>query len=436
MGAGAGDVRFARMADGRDIAYRVLVDGEGPVLLHTTSGPFPLDLLDEEPMYDLFLRTLGKCGRLVVFDKPSTGSSDPIDRDRDFLDQMADAHVAVLDAVDASAAWFVGSLWAVVARTMRSHPTRVLGAVLINPLSPGQFKRNVDSAINRERKSMGTDISPSRADDPTFVEWTQRAGRLGTSATEWAALLSADRKAVRRFVAEAEPIVHSPPVMLIRRRDAMKVATMEWWQGIFPDAECVTIEGADAGVMALDAGLVAELAASFISGEPIEALPQRELVAVLFTDLVESTLAAAANGDAVWRSTLDRYESNLQRVVQRHHGTVVKHTGDGALAILASGTEAVAAAIDLHGGTRDLGLEARTGIHVGEVEHRDDDIGGIAVHLAARTMGQAQPGEIMVTSSVVDTSIGGVHRFTERGPRDLKGVEQQWRLFAVDPNRL
>ena len=236
-------------------------------------------------------------------------------------------------------------------------------------------------------------------------------------------------------MAEAEPILHAPPVMLIRRRDAM-VATLEWWQGIFPDAECVTIEGADAGVMALDAGLVAELAAGFISGETIEALPRTRIVAVVFTDLVESTLAAAASGDAVWRSTLDRYEANLQRVVQRHHGTVVKHTGDGALAILASGTEAVAAAIDLHSCTRDLGLaRARSGIHVGEVEHRNDDIGGIAVHLAARAMGQAQPGEIMVTSSVVDTSIGGVHRFTNRGPRDLKGVEQQWQLFAVDPNR-
>ena len=173
----------------------------------------------------------------------------------------------------------------------------------------------------------------------------------------------------------------------------------------------------------------------FITGEPIETAPQRELVAVLFTDLVESTPAVAASGDSVWRSTLDRYEANLQRTIQRHHGTVVKHTGDGALATLASGTEAVAAAIDLHNSTRDLGLEGRTGIHVGEVEHRDGDIGGIAVHLAARVMSHAQPAEIIVTSSVVETSIGGAQRFSERGTRMLKGIERPWQLFTVDASR-
>lgn len=158
-------------------------------------------------------------------------------------------------------------------------------------------------------------------------------------------------------------------------------------------------------------------------------------MAVLFTDLVDSTPTVARSGDSVWRSTLDRYETNLQRTIRRHHGTVVKHTGDGALATLASGSDAVAAAIDLHNSTRDLGLEGRTGIHVGEIEHRDDDIGGIAVHLAARVMGQAQPGEIIATSTVVESSTGGTHRFSEYGNRTLKGIDTPWQLFAVDPNR-
>ena len=212
----------------------------------------------------------------------------------------------------------------------------------------------------------------------------------------------------------------------------MSLADLERWKGVFPDADTVTIEGADVGIPALDAGLVAELAAGFITGSPIKATVRRELVAVLFTDLVESTPNAAASGDSVWRSTLDRYEANLQRTIQRHHGRVVKHTGDGALATLASGSEAVAAAIDLHNSTHEQGLVGRTGIHVGEVEHRDDDIGGIAVHLAARVMGDAEPGEIIVTSSVVETSIGGAYRFSERGTRTLKGIERPWQLFTVD----
>ena len=185
------DVRFAQMADGREIAYRVMSDSAGPVILHTASGPFPVDLLDEDPMYDRFLRTLGGCGRLVLFDKPGIGSSDPVDRDRDLHDQMSEAYLGVLDAVNADAAWIVGSTLSAIATTMRAHPSRVLGAVLINPLSPDQFRNHFDSAIARDRVPQALDINPSRAGDPAFLEWSQRARRLGASATDLAALMSA-----------------------------------------------------------------------------------------------------------------------------------------------------------------------------------------------------------------------------------------------------
>ena len=190
-----GDVRFAQMAGGQEIAYRLVSEGDGPVILHTPSGPFPLDLLNEEPMYDLFLRTLSGSGRLVLYDKPGIGSSDPIDPDRDFLDQMADAHVAVLDAVGAEAAWIVGSTLSAIARTIQTHPARALGAVLINPLSPAQFQRGVDSAVERQRK-VRIELNPSRAGDPAFVDWLRRASRLGSSASEGAAFLSANRAAL------------------------------------------------------------------------------------------------------------------------------------------------------------------------------------------------------------------------------------------------
>jgi hypothetical protein len=285
----------------------------------------------------------------------------------------------------------VGSTPAAIASTIQAHAARVLGAVLINPMSPDQFERVADSAVERERKQMGGEIHPGRADDPVFLEWSRRASRLGASATEWAALLNASQEANKRFVAEAEPILDAPPILLVRRRDAMNVTALNRWTDIFPDAECVTVEGADAGVMALDAGLIAELAAGFITGAPIETPPQREFVAV---------------GDP--------------------HSTATKPT---------CSARSNATSIDLHHSTQDLGLDARTGIHVGEVEHRDDDIGGIAVHLAARVMGQAQPGEIIVTSTVVESSTGGTHRFSERGKRTLKGIDRPWQLFAVDPNR-
>ncbi len=314
---------------------------------------------------------------------------------------------------------------------MRTDPARVLGAVLINPLSPARFKRVIESSVERDRNPV-TDPFPSRAGDPVFADWLKRANRMGASATDLAAFVSAERVSLDRFFAAPSPVVDGPPTMLIRRRGAMSLDELQRWTTLFPGVECVTIEGADSGVMALDAGLVAELAAGFITGTPIEASAERRLVAVLFTDLVESTPTASTIGDAAWRSTLDRYEASVHATVQRHHGSVVKRTGDGALATFPSGSEAIAAAVELRNTTRDLGLEGRTGVHVGEVEVRGDDIGGIAVHLAARVMGEAGPGEIILTSTVADSSTGGAFSFTDRGVHTLKGLEQPRHLFAVD----
>lgn len=418
------------MADGTEVAYRVISGGDGPVIVHSTVGPWPLDLLREEPMYDRFLRTLSGYGQLVVYDRPGLGSSDPFDRDRDWLEQMSEACVAVLDAVGPEPAWLVGSALMEFATTIRAHPERVLGAVLINPLSTARFRQIVDSSVERDR-SPTMEPQLSRAGDPGFAEWLERANRLGASAADRAEFMSAQAMAVDRFFAEPEPILDGPPTMLIRRRDAMSLEEMEWWVNIFRDAECVTIEGADSGVMGLDAGLIAELAAGFITGTSVDASAERRLVAVLFTDLVDSTPTAAASGDAVWRATLDRYEANLHTTIQRHHGILVKHTGDGALATFPSGSEAIAAAIELRNTTRDLGLEGRTGIHVGEVEQRGEDIGGIAVNLAARVMGQADPGGIVTTAAVNDTTQGGRYSLEDLGSRTLKGIDGPCHLFTV-----
>ena len=220
-------------------------------------------------------------------------------------------------------------------------------------------------------------------------------------------------------------------MLLIRRREARDIAHQQWWNRIFPDAACVTIEGAAGAIAALAAGLVAELMVEFFTGERVAAPSERSLVAVLFTDLVDSTPTAAARGDAIWRSTLDSYEASLRRTIERHHGTVVKNTGDGALATFPSGSEAVAAAVGLRNATSDLGLEGRTGIHVGEVEQRGDDIGGIAVNLAARVMGEANPGDIVATSTVEQSTTGARFQFDDLGPRMLKGIDRPWQLFTV-----
>lgn len=387
-----------------------------------------MELLEEDPMYDHFLRALGQAGTLVLFDKPGLGASDPFDPDRDYYEQYADAYLAVLDALDARAAWLHSTLTlaAVLAST---HRERILGAVLLT--TPGPASGNPHERVDERGPSKWA--VPSRLGDPVFVEWVRRARRSAGSLMNHRAYLESVLSSAVRWWDTLEPLEGAPPVMIARRRDAPNVGDLEWWSRIFPDAETVTIEGADIGVAASDAGLVGELMAGFITGKPVSVVVERSLMALLFTDIVDSKQTAVTSGDTVWRATLDRYESAVARTVERHHGTMVKHTGDGALATFPSGSEAVAAAVELRNVTKDLGLEGRTGLHVGEVEQRDDDIGGIAVHLAARVMGQARPGEILTTLAVAHTSLGGRHGFVERGEHELKGIDQPWELLAVEP---
>ena len=160
--------------------------------------------------------------------------------------------------------------------------------------------------------------------------------------------------------------------------------------------------------------------------------PGRELLAVMFTDLVASTTAVAEGGDAAWRSRLDGYESRIRRSVEQHHGTVIKHLGDGTLATFPSGSQALSAAVAAHAAIHELGLVARTGVHVGEVEIRGDDVGGIAVHLASRVMDAARPQEILVTPTVVQSSLGAGQAFVPRGRHELKGIDGIWDLSALD----
>ncbi|MDC3402367.1 adenylate/guanylate cyclase domain-containing protein [bacterium] len=426
-----GEVQFTTMADGREIAYRVMSQAQGPTILYTHHSTFPVEVLDEEPMYDLFFRTLGQCGRLVLFDKPGVGASDPFDRDRDYIDQTIDAYLAVLNALDVHGAWLVGHQTLETARLAASHRSRLVGAVLLNPLSPATASRWDPASITDREHDNREEVNPERADDPAHWEWLQRARRLGASAAGSRDFVEALTTSTRRAHTTLGPIDDAPPVLLIHRRDAADISDQQWWNRIFPDAESVTIEGTARPIAARDAGLVAELMVEFITGERATASSERTMVAVLFTDLVDSTPTAAASGDTIWRSTLDRYEASLRRMIERHHGTVIKTTGDGALATFPSGSEAVAAATALRNAANDLGLEGRTGIHVGEVEQRGDDIGGIAVNLTARVMGQAQPGEVVVTSSLEQATVGTRFQFDDLGIRPLKGIDRPWQLFAV-----
>ena len=157
----------------------------------------------------------------------------------------------------------------------------------------------------------------------------------------------------------------------------------------------------------------------------------RVLATVLFTDIVDSTGQAAALGDREWRKLLDRHDRAAQTEVERLHGRVVKTTGDGLLATFDAPTRALRCAFNLIDAVAELGLRIRVAIHTGEVEVRDEDVGGIGVHIASRALGQAGDGQVVVTRTVRELATGTDLRFESLGAVTLRGVPGEWDLFQA-----
>ena len=171
---------------------------------------------------------------------------------------------------------------------------------------------------------------------------------------------------------------------------------------------------------------------AFVTGTTPAPVTNRVLATVLFTDLVGSTERAAQMGDRAWTGLLERHHSMARAAIRDHGGEPVKTLGDGMLATFTGPAQAVRCASRVIAETRSHGLEVRTGVHTGELELAEGDVAGLAVHLAARIMGLAEAGEVLVSRTVRDLVIGSELRFSERGEHDLKGIPDRWALYALD----
>ena len=169
----------------------------------------------------------------------------------------------------------------------------------------------------------------------------------------------------------------------------------------------------------------------FLTGIHRTAEPRRVLATVLFTDIVSATEQASRVGDRRWRDLLDVHDELARRLVDEAGGQVVKTTGDGVLATFDGPGRGIRCAATLRDLLGSIGLQMRAGLHTGEVELRDNDVGGIAVHIAARVLAAARPGEILASRTVRDLVVGSDVALENRGTRSLKGVEGKWQLFAV-----
>jgi class 3 adenylate cyclase len=233
-------------------------------------------------------------------------------------------------------------------------------------------------------------------------------------------------------VSAALPLIHVPTVVMHRRGDcAIPVqAGAQFAKGI-DGARFVELDGVDHVPWAGDIDSVTGEVERFVTGAPRRTQPSRVLATVLFTDIVNSTDQASELGDARWRELLERHDAVCQEQVRNYDGRVVKSLGDGMLALFEGPARAVRCAQDLMDQVSSLGVTLRAGVHTGELEVIDDDIGGLAVHLGARVSAKATGGEVLVSSTVRDLVVGSDLRFVEAGEHELKGIPGTWRLYRL-----
>jgi class 3 adenylate cyclase len=435
------ETRYARSGDFA-IAYQVIGEGE-PNLVMIPGFVSNVEVAWEHPAYERFMRKLGSFAKVIVFDKRGAGLSDPLEGP-ETLEQRIDDVRAVMEAAEVDRASVLGisegAAMAVLYAAL--HPRQVESLILY-----GAFARGINAAdwehgwtediwaaaVDVIRNSWGDGssaymLAPSQAEDPEFRQWWARFERMAGSPRRVMEAIELDRQIDVREVLRT---VQAPALLIHRRGDVWPVSGAEWMVEHLSDARLALLEGKDHWPWVADTDSVADEIEEFVTGRRAPEDPDRVLATVLFTDIVDSTKQAAELGDRRWRTLLDEHERVVRRQIDRFSGREIKTTGDGFLATFDGPARAVRCARAVTDGVRPLGIDVRAGLHTGECELRNGDIGGIAVHIGARVSARAAPGEVLVSNTVKDLVVGSGLEFEDRGEQELKGVPGTWRLFSV-----
>jgi class 3 adenylate cyclase len=434
--------QYARSGD-LHIAYQVT--GEGAIDLVFVPGFVShLEYDWQSPQAGSFFRRLASFSRLIRFDKRGTGLSDRVAGTPTLEERMDDVR-AVMDAVGSERAALFGiseggPMSVLFAAT---YPERTSALVLYGtyarrswaPDHPfGWTEEQWEVALARLEKDWGgpwgVDLwVPSLAHDRQFLE--ARANYLRVAASPGAAVaiwrMNKDID-VRRVL----PAVRVPTLVLHRSGDRLtRVEQGRYLAEHVAGARFVELPGIDHVPWVGDAEAILAETEEFLTGDRHQPDADRVLATVLLVDIVGSTERAAALGDRRWGALLEQYYGVIRQALGRHRGREVDTAGDGLFAVFDGPARAIRCAGEIAEAVRPLGLEVRAGLHTGECEVIGQKVGGIAVHIGARVAAQADPGQVLVSSTVKDLVAGSDLRFADRGTHSLKGVPGEWRLFAV-----
>ena len=440
------DVSYARSGDVA-IAYQVV--GEGPTDLVFIRGTLA-DLLAgwDMPLFVDHIEGLSTSARVLLFDKRGSGLSDPV-RQVPTLETRMDDIRAVMDAADSERA----VLWAAQEGTpiallfAATYPERTTALVLYDPTARGLWAPDYPWARTEDawRKEL-REIRDRWGDRAYLVERAHRLSPFGAQNEDWldwfvwymrrsaspAEAVAFQRMSMEGDVRDVLGAVRAPTLVLHRpeaRDEATYVADRihgalrieveglhDWFSWADPEHNAILLRETH----------------EFLEGLSTPREPDRVLATVLFTDIVGSTARAAELGDSAWRELLARHHMLVRGELVRFRGEELDTAGDGFFAAFDGPGRAIECACAIRDSLRSLDLEIRAGVHTGECERVDGKLGGIAVPTGARIASLAEPGEVLVSSTVKDLVAGSGIAFEDRGNHELKGVPGEWRLYAVD----
>jgi class 3 adenylate cyclase len=433
------------------IAYQVV--GEGPLdLVWIPSQAHHVEFNWENPSMARFLSRLASISRLLVFDKRGTGMSDRVAGTATLEERMDDIR-AVMDAAGSERAMIsgLGDGGPLAALFAATYPERTAALVLVN--STPRFVRSPEFPWLHTRAEMERSIEEAVRHWGDRAHFAERFGRGSPSATE------EERRAFARSmrlsvspgsmaayfrmnldvdVCDVLPLIRVPTLVMHRTNiEFSDIRNGRYLAEHIPGARLVELPGRDFAPQLGDSDrLFAELEGflkEVVEGPPWEAEPDRVLATVLFTDIVDATARAAKLGDRAWRQLLQKHHDSVRSQLGRFRGKEMDTAGDGFFATFDGPARAIRCACAIHEAMLDLDLDVRAGLHSGECELVDGKAGGIAVHIGARIASLAEPGEVLVSSTVKDLVAGSGIAFKDRGEHQLKGISEAWRLFTVVP---